>query len=99
MEKFIYYGEIFNIYKELLPKNIQEIFSSYFEDNLTLQEIAENLDVSKSYVGNVIKNAENKLDNLEGTLHIYENRVKLTNALEKNDLQEIKNIIKSIIEK
>ena len=75
MEKFIYYGEIFNIYKELLPKNIQEIFSSYFEDNLTLQEIAENLDVSKSYVGNVIKNAENKLDNLEGTLHIYENRV------------------------
>ena len=99
MEKFIYYGEIFNIYKELLPKNIQEIFSSYFEDNLTLQEIAENLDVSKSYVGNVIKNAENKLDNLEGTLHIYENRVKLTNALEKNDLLEIKNIIKSIIEK
>ena len=99
MEKFIYYGEIFNIYKELLSKNIQEIFSYYFEDNLTLQEIAENLDVSKSYIGSVIKRSEKKLDALESTLHIYENKAKLSSALEINDVEEIHKVIKSILDK
>ena len=99
MEKFVYYGEIFNIYKGLLSKNIQEIFSYYFEDNLTLQEIAENLGVSKSYVGNVIKMSEKKLDDLESNLHIYENSQKLNVALEKDSIDEIKKIIRDILEK
>ena len=99
MEKFVYYGEIFNIYKGLLSKNIQEIFSYYFEDNLTLQEIAENLGVSKSYVGNVIKMSEKKLDDLESNLHIYENNQKLNVALEKDSIDEIKKIIINILEK
>ena len=99
MEKFVYYGEIFNIYKGLLSKNIQEIFSYYFEDNLTLQEIAENLGVSKSYVGNVIKMSEKKLDDLESNLHIYEHSQKLNVALEKDSIDEIKKIIINILEK
>lgn len=97
MEKFVYYGEIFNIYKGLLSKNIQEIFSYYFEDNLTLQEIAENLGVSKSYVGNVLKRAEKKLDSLEDNLHIYRNKQILTKVLDINDISEAKRIISSIL--
>ena len=99
MEKFVYYGEIFNIYKGLLSKNNQEIFSYYFEDNLTLQEIAKNLGVSKSYVGNVIKMSEKKLDDLESNLHIYENNQKLNAALEKDSIDEIKKIIINVLEK
>ena len=97
MEKFIYYGEIFNIYKELLAKNMQEIFSSYYEDNLTMQEIADNLEVSKSYVGNALKRTEKKLDDLENKLHIYDTRNKLSKALESNNIEDIKKIIKEIL--
>ena len=97
MEKFIYYGEIFNIYKDLLAKNIQEIFSNYYEDNLTMQEIADNLGVSKSYVGNALKRTEKKLDDLEDKLHIYDNRLKLNETLEKDNIEDIKKVIKSIL--
>ena len=97
MEKFIYYGELFTIYKELLAKNVQNIFSLYYEENLTLQEIADNMNVSKSYIGNMIKKCEKKLDNLENTLHIYENNQKLSQALDFEDIEEIKKVIKSIM--
>ena len=97
MEKFIYYGELFAIYKELLANNAQNIFSLYYEDNLTLQEIADNLNVSKSYIGNIIKKCEKKLDNLEDKLHIYDNIQKLTQALELEDIKKIKKVISSVI--
>ena len=97
MEKFVYYGELFDIYKDLLAKNVQNIFSLYYEDNLTLQEIADNLNVSKSYIGNIIKKCEKKLDSFEDKLHIYENNRILNNLLEINDIDEIKRIIKNIV--
>ena len=97
MEKFVYYGELFGIYKDLLASNVQSIFSNYYEDNLTLQEIADNLGVSKSYIGNIIKKSEKKLDNLEDTLHIYHNNKRLNEALEKDDIDDMKKIIKSIL--
>ena len=58
MEKYVYYGMLFDIYQGLLKDNNKEIFKWYYEENLTLQEIADNLGVSKSYIGRIIKNTE-----------------------------------------
>lgn len=97
MEKYIYYGSLYSIYKDLLTKNNQNIFSLYYEENLTLQEIADNLGVSKSYAGNVIKKCEKKLDSLENTLKVYEMKNALNDILNENDIEKIKNKIKRII--
>ena len=97
MEKFIYYNELYLIYKDLLNDNNRELFDLYYGDNLSMQEIADIKNISKSRVGIVIKNVEKKLDNYEKLLKIYENNQKLLNLLEKNNINKIKKNIESII--
>ena len=97
MEKFVYFNNLFAIYKDLLTPKNQIIFSFYYEDNLSLQEIADNLQVSKSYVGNVLKKSENKLQTLENKLHIYEKNEVLRKLLEVSDLEQIKKKLQQLI--
>lgn len=98
MEKYIYYGMLLDFYKKLLNTNSEEIFKLYYEENLTLQEIADNLNVSKSYIGKVIKETEKKLDDLENCFHLYKNKKMLENALNIDDLSEIKKIIRTVLD-
>lgn len=99
MERYVYYGMLFDIYQGLLKDNNKEIFKWYYDENLTLQEIADNLGVSKSYIGRIIKNTEKKLDELESKLHIYENKGKIKDVLKLNDINKIKEVLKEIYEK
>ena len=97
MESFVYYEMLFDIYQGLLNESNKEIFKWYYEENLTLQEIADNLGVSKSYIGKVIKDTEKKLDELESKLFIYIKRCKLESLLNINDIDKIKEDLKKII--
>lgn len=98
MEEFIYYGLLFDIYKTLLNNKSQEFFRLYYEENLTMQEIADEYKVSKSYVGSVIKKTEKKLDELENNLKIYEHRHFLANLIKLNDIEKIKQGINIILD-
>ncbi len=98
MEEFIYYGLLFDIYKTLLNNKSQEFFRLYYEENLTMQEIADEFKVSKSYVGSVIKKTEKKLDELENNLKIYEHRHFLANLIKLNDIEKIKQGINKILD-
>ena len=68
MKEFVYYSELYDIYSFLFTDKQKEIFSLYFEENLSLSEIAEYKKVSKSYVGKIITNAKQKLDYYEKNL-------------------------------
>ena len=50
MEEFLYYGELFDIYGNLLNESNKKYYQLYYEENLTLQEIADLEQVSKSYL-------------------------------------------------
>ena len=52
MNKFLYYNDLFNFYKELLTTKEKEIFALYYEENYSMGEISENLNISRSAVGN-----------------------------------------------
>lgn len=97
MTDFIYYGELFNIYKSLLNESNCKYYSLYYEENLSLQEIADIENVSKSYVGNIIKKTTEKLIEYEKNLQIYESKKKLRKILELSDLEKIKKEINKII--
>jgi len=97
MEKFIYYNELYLIYKDLINDNNQEIFDLYYGENLSMQEIADIKNISKSRVGIVIKSVQEKLDNYEIKLKVYEKNKKLNELLEINNLEEIKNKIEKIV--
>lgn len=71
MTDFIYYGELYNIYGFLLTEKQKEIFSLYYEENLSLSEIASYKKVSKSYIGKIITEVKNKLDYYEDNLKHY----------------------------
>ena len=74
MEEFLYNGELFDIYGALLNESNKKFYKLYYEENLTLQEIADLENVSKSYVGNIIKKTSEKLKEYESVLHVYENK-------------------------
>jgi len=97
MDTFVYYGMLFDIYKDLLTEKTKDIFSLYYEENLTLQEIADIRCVSKSYVGSTIKGTQKKLDSLEETLKVYEFKKKIADILQMEDIKKIKDNLKKLI--
>lgn len=72
MEDLIHYTELYDLYKNLLTENQRRTFEDYFEENLTIEEIAENSDVSKNAVFKTIKNTKETLDKYEESIHMKE---------------------------
>lgn len=97
MEKFIYYNELYLIYKDLLSEKETDIFDLYYGDNLTMQEIADNKNISKARVGVIIKNVEKKLDTYENALKVFKLKEELNEVIELNDIKEIKNKLNEIV--
>ena len=50
MEETFYFTMLYDFYGELLTPKQREFFESYYFDNLTLQEIADNHGISKNAV-------------------------------------------------
>lgn len=98
MEDYVYYGNLLDIYQTLLNDNNKIIFKLYYEENLTFQEIADNLNVSKSYIGKIIKNTQKKLDDYERKLNVYKNKEILKELLKIDDIKIIKKKLIELIE-
>lgn len=90
MEKFVYYTKLFDCYKDLLSSIEKTTFSYYYEENLSMQEIAETRGVSKSAIGATIKNVEMKLTSYERVLHLEAKQEKIANLLKKIEDESIK---------
>ena len=92
----VYYSELFDYYGELFTDKQKEYFIDYYFNNLTLQEIAENNDVSKNAVHKSIKDITEKLDYYESKLNLYNNKKKIEKLIENID-KEIKDKIEELI--
>ena len=97
MEKFIYYNNLFLIYKDFIKESNQEVFDLYYGDNLSMQEIADLKNLSRSRIGAVIKETEKRLDYLENNCNLYKIKNRLQELLNVKDITEIKKGIKEII--
>ena len=97
MNKFLYYNDLFSLYKELLTTKEKEIFALYYEENYSMGEISENLNISRSAVGNTVKIVENKLSKHESILHIKEKNEKLMELSEKIEDENLKRELEKII--
>ena len=92
----IYYVELFDYYGDLFTDKQKEYFIDYYFNNLTLQEIADNNNVSRNAVHKNIKELKEKLDYYEEKLNLYKNRKKIEKILEKVD-KKIKEEIEELI--
>lgn len=64
--------KLFDLYGKLLSKGQQEILNFYLFDDLTLTEIAENLNISRQAVNDSITKGEEKLKLYEEQLRFLE---------------------------
>lgn len=98
MDKFFYYNELFSIYKDLLTEKEKEIFSLYYEENLSMGEISENKQISRSAVGSKVKTVEQKLDYYESVIKKYQLFQRLSELLENGKTEDFRKKIEQILE-
>lgn len=97
MDKMIYLNSLYDIYKDLLTDKQKEYYESYYFDNLSLSEIAENFEVSRNAIFNQLKIIEDKLLEFENKLKLKEKQEKILKILEKKSNKELYEEIKRII--
>ena len=98
MEEVLYYTVLFDIYGDLLTKKQQQYFKEYYFENLSLQEIADNYNVSRNAIYNQLRETKDLLNHYEEILNDKKKQEKLEEALSFHKIEEIKNKTKEILE-
>lgn len=98
MKKEIYYNNLFDYYGELLTEKQQEYFKYYYFDNLSLSEIAGNLNLSRNAIHKQLKLIEEKLEFYDNKLKLIDKNKKLIDFSNKINDKNLKEELLSIIE-
>lgn len=87
---------LYEIYKELLTDKERSYFEYYYFEDYSLQEIADNYKVSKSYVSKFINSIGNKILKFESILCINgkNNKIRvITKDLDKDIKDKIEELL------
>ncbi len=94
---------LYDFYGEMLTERQKEIYEDYYLNDLSLGEIAEELNISRAGVHDNLKRSEKALINYEDKLQliarymknrkVMENVLEMTYAQEENALQDIRELI------
>ena len=77
MEPKVRQTYLYDFYGELLNEHQQKIFEVFVFDDLSLGEIAEEQDISRQAVHDMIKRSTKKLEEYENKLHLMERFLEL----------------------
>ena len=96
MEKNVKVSILCQIYGKLLTEKQFEITTDYYDNDLSLSEIAENNEITRQAVRDIIKKSEKKLFELEEELSFMEKQIsqekKINCILDKlTELEEMRN--------
>ena len=84
---------LLDFYGDILSEHKRTIMEMYYDEDMSLAEIAEQVGISRQAVRDVIKKSESELSELESTLGLVKKFDKL-----KKDLEDIKNELTSLSE-
>ncbi|MCR8745193.1 YlxM family DNA-binding protein [Romboutsia lituseburensis] len=90
IEKMVEIGLLFEQYKNLLTDKQREIVSLYYEEDYSLGEISENLNVSRQGVYDTLKRSEKILKD-------YEEKLNLVAKLQEQE-KNVRNIQDKIVD-
>ena len=77
MEKFVERTLLYDFYGELLTKRQQQIYESVVLEDYSLSEVAEELNISRQGVHDMIKRCDKALEGYEEKLHLVEKFVNI----------------------
>ena len=78
---------LYDCYSCLLTEKKRSVLELYYEEDLSLSEIAEQEGVTKAAVHDSIRSSEKKLEEYEAKLHLAEKKLRMDAAL--SELSEI----------
>lgn len=87
---------LYDYYKNLLTDKQRAYFEDYYFNNLTLSEMAENYDITRSAVNKQIKLTILKLEEYEEKLNLYKNGLKIKKIIGSLDIKTKEKIEKLI---
>lgn len=96
MDKEIYLSSLYDYYNSLLTEKQKEYFEDYYFNNLSLQEIADNNDISRNAIHKQLKETENKLLDYEDKLKLYQRASeieKIISDLDENIKEQIEELL------
>lgn len=91
MKEILQLTLLYDFYGELLTEKQRLVYEMYYQNDLSLSEIGEELSISRQAVRDQLKRAENILRNYENKLQLVERFLK-----QKMAVQQIKNIIEEM---
>lgn len=81
MEKIVKVAQLFDIYGALLNEKQKDVINCYYNEDLSLQEIADNTDRSKQAISDMMARSVDKLFEFEDELSLLKSREELKDAL------------------
>ncbi len=97
MDRIVYLNLLYDCYKDMFTDKQQLYFESYYWENLSLGEIAENNNVSRNAIHNQLKIMDEKLIDLEKKLQLHNKKEKIIKLLDKKIDEELLEEIKKIL--
>lgn len=98
MEEIIYLNNLYDLYGELLTDKQKDYFEDYYQNNLTLSEIASNNGVSRNAIHKQVKETVKYLKNYEEKLKLFEKNGKIMEIISEIDDVKLKEKLERIIE-
>ena len=86
LDEFNYINELFDTYGGLLSESQQQMLEQYYVFNLSLGEIAEELNISRAAVQDALKKGIQKCKKFEEELHLLEKKNKINNILNEEKI-------------
>jgi len=86
-EKNMHFAYLLDLYGEVLDEHARDIMKAYYEDDLSLSEIAEGENISRQGVRHIIKKSEEELTFLDERLRFRQFYEKLEGLSERLDGQ------------
>jgi hypothetical protein len=83
IEQTIKINYLLDFYKELLTEKQKFALEMYYQEDLSIVEIAENLEVSRQAIHDLLKRGEHLLEDYEEKLKLYEKYLTRKNKADK----------------
>ena len=90
MEKIVKVAQLYDIYGQLLNEKQRDVINCYYNEDLSLQEIADNDGKSKQAISDMINRSVDKLFEFENELSLLKSKNEL-----KASLFDIRELIES----
>ncbi len=82
-EKNLKFAYLLDFYGSVLDEHTEAVMKAYYDDDLSLAEVAEGVGISRQGVRHIIKRGEEQLEFLESKLGLMAKDTALTDARDK----------------